>query len=83
MLRAEQALDKARANGRDGFAAYQPSASRETARLRHMAIADEVVQALRDNRVMLAFQPIVAGRVRARPRITNACCAWPMPTARS
>ena len=35
MLRAEQALDRARANGRDGFAVYQPSPSRETARLRH------------------------------------------------
>ncbi|HEY0265352.1 MAG TPA: EAL domain-containing protein, partial [Rhizomicrobium sp.] len=37
---------------------------RETARLRHMAIADEVVQALKDNRVMLAFQPIVQARSR-------------------
>ncbi len=64
MLRAEQALNKARANGRDGFAAYQPSASRETARLRHMAIADEVMAALNDNRVMLAFQPIVQARSR-------------------
>ena len=64
MLRAEQGLDKARANGRDGFAAYQPSASRETARLRHMAIADEVVHALKDNRLMLAFQPIVQARSR-------------------
>jgi EAL domain-containing protein (putative c-di-GMP-specific phosphodiesterase class I) len=64
MLRAEQGLDKARANGRDGFAAYQPSASRETARLRHMAIADEVMQALKDNRLMLAFQPIVQARSR-------------------
>ena len=64
MLRAEQGLDKARANGRDGFAAHEPSASRETARMRHMAIADEVVQALKDNRLMLAFQPIVQARSR-------------------
>jgi hypothetical protein len=41
MLRAEQALEKARANGRDGFAAYEPSPQRETARLRQMQIADE------------------------------------------
>ena len=34
MLRAEHALDKARANGRDGFAVYEPSLQRETARLR-------------------------------------------------
>ena len=51
MLRAEQALDKARANGRDGFAVYEPSPQRETARLRQMQIADEVVQALKENRL--------------------------------
>ena len=44
MLRAEQALDKARANGRDGFAVYEQSPQRETARLRQMGIADEVVR---------------------------------------
>ena len=60
MLRAEQALDRARANGRDGFAAYQPSPSRETARLRMMQICDEVMLALKENRLRLAYQPIVA-----------------------
>jgi EAL domain-containing protein (putative c-di-GMP-specific phosphodiesterase class I) len=64
MLRAEQALDKARANGRDGFAAYQPSASRETARLRMMQISDDVMQALKENRLKLAYQPIVQARSR-------------------
>ena len=64
MLRAEQALDKARASGRDGFAVYEPSASRETARLRLMQISDEVMQALRENRLRLAYQPIVAARSR-------------------
>ncbi|HKX64790.1 MAG TPA: GGDEF and EAL domain-containing protein [Rhizomicrobium sp.] len=64
MLRAEQALDKARANGRDGFATYQLSPQRETARLRQMQIADEVVLALRENRLKLAYQPIVAARSR-------------------
>ena len=64
MLRAEQALDKARANGRDGFAAYQPSPQRETARLRQMQIADEVVLALKEKRLKLAYQPIIASRSR-------------------
>ena len=64
MLRAEQALDKARANGRDGFAVYQPSPQRETARLRQMQIADEVVLALKENRLKLAYQPIVTARSR-------------------
>jgi diguanylate cyclase (GGDEF)-like protein len=64
MLRAEQALDKARAYGRDGFATYQVSPQRETARLRQMQIADEVVLALKENRLKLAYQPIVTARAR-------------------
>lgn len=64
MLRAEQALDKARTYGRDGFAVYQPTPQRETARLRQMQIADEVMQALKDNRLKLAYQPIVQARSR-------------------
>ena len=64
MLCAEQALDKARANGRDGFAVYELSPQRETARLRHMQIADEVVLALKEDRLKLAYQPIVTARSR-------------------
>lgn len=64
MLRAEQALDRARANGRDGFAAYQPSPSRETQRLRMMQISDEVMGALKDDRLRLAYQPIIQARTR-------------------
>ena len=71
MLRAEQALDRARANGRDGFAAYQPSPSRETQRLRMMQISDEVMLALKENRLKLAYQPIVQARSR---RISHYEC---------
>ncbi len=60
MLRAEEALDRARANGRDGFQIYAKSPQRETARLRLMAIADQVVEALNDNRLVFAYQPIVS-----------------------
>ncbi len=59
MLRAEEALDRARAAGRDGFANYTKSPQRETARLRLMAIADEVVAALREGRLIFAYQPII------------------------
>ena len=64
MLRAEHALDKARANGRDGFAVYEPSLQRETARLRQMQIADDVILALKEKRLKLAYQPILAARSR-------------------
>jgi len=64
MLRAEEALDRARANGRDGFASYQKSPQRETARLRLMTIADEVVKALNERRLVFAYQPIVHAKTR-------------------
>jgi diguanylate cyclase (GGDEF)-like protein len=62
MLRAEEALDRARSSGRDGFAVYSKSPQRETARLRLMAIADEVVAALNERRLVFAYQPIVAAK---------------------
>lgn len=64
MLRAEEALDRARSNGRDGFAVYQKSAQREMARVRLMSIADEVVAALKDNRLVFAYQPIISAKGR-------------------
>jgi len=57
-------LDKARSAGRDGFAAYEKSPLREGARLRLMAIADEVMQALNDDRLRLAYQPIIHAKSR-------------------
>jgi diguanylate cyclase (GGDEF)-like protein len=59
MLRAEESLERARAAGRDGFNVYEKSPQREGARLRMMAIADEVMSALNDNRLLLAYQPII------------------------
>ena len=64
MLRAEQALDKARANGRDGFAVYEAGPQRESARLRQMTVADEIVDALKHNRLKLAYQPIIGAKSR-------------------
>lgn len=64
MLRAEETLERARSAGRDGFAVYARSPQLETGRLRLMAIADEVVSALKDNRLIFAFQPIVDAKTR-------------------
>ena len=75
MLRAEETLERARSAGRDGFAVYAKSPQRESARLRLMAIADEVVAALNDDRLVFAYQPIIDAADRACPSITNACCA--------
>jgi len=65
MLRAEEALNRARGSGRDGFAAYAKSPQREMARLRLMAIADDVVAALNSGKLVFAYQPIVDAQNRA------------------
>jgi diguanylate cyclase (GGDEF)-like protein len=65
MLRAEETLERARGKGRDGFALYQKSPQREMARLRLMGIADDVVTALREGRLVLAYQPIIGATSRA------------------
>jgi diguanylate cyclase (GGDEF)-like protein len=64
MLRAEEALDRARVSGRDGFSMYEKSPQREGARLRLMGIADEVTAALNTGRLHLAYQPIIDAATR-------------------
>jgi diguanylate cyclase (GGDEF)-like protein len=64
MLRAEEALERARRDGRDGFTMYRNSPQREGARLRLMSMADEIAAALKDKRLVFAYQPIVNARTR-------------------
>ncbi|HVT24906.1 MAG TPA: bifunctional diguanylate cyclase/phosphodiesterase [Rhizomicrobium sp.] len=64
MLRAEETLNRARSSGRDGFALYNRSPQLETARLRLMAIADEVVTALKEDRLTFAYQPIIEAKTK-------------------
>ncbi|HVU20351.1 MAG TPA: bifunctional diguanylate cyclase/phosphodiesterase [Rhizomicrobium sp.] len=77
MLRAEETLTRARAAGRDGFAVYAPSPQLETARLRLMGIADEVVAALKDDRLLFAYQPIIDAKTRL---VTHHECLLRMRT---
>ncbi|HZP09146.1 bifunctional diguanylate cyclase/phosphodiesterase [Methyloceanibacter sp.] len=62
--RCLQALDVARNMCGDRFVLYQPCERRESERRRAVAIADEIVRALNDRRMMLALQPIVTSRSR-------------------
>lgn len=59
MARAEEALDRAKLHGRDNYAAYAHSPQRESLRKRTVSIGDQIVTALAENRVVLAYQPIV------------------------
>jgi diguanylate cyclase (GGDEF)-like protein len=62
--RCLQALDEARRQRGERFVLYQPCERRESERRRAVAIADEIVRALNDRRMMLALQPIVTSRSR-------------------
>jgi diguanylate cyclase (GGDEF)-like protein len=64
MLRAEEALERAKAMGRNGFAVYSGSAQRESQRRRLINTGDEIMSALNDNRLILAYQPIVGAHSR-------------------
>ena len=60
--RALQALDLARNSRADRLILYTPCERRDSERRRAVAIADEVVRALNDRRMILALQPIVTSR---------------------
>lgn len=60
--RALQALDIARGSRSDRFNLYQPCERRDSERRRAVGIADEIVRALNDRRMILALQPIVTSR---------------------
>ena len=60
--RALQALHLARNSRSDRLILYAPCERRDSERRRAVAIADEVVRALNDRRMILALQPIVTSR---------------------
>jgi len=64
MLRAEEALDRARATGRNGFAVYAKSEQRDSTRRRLVTIGDEIMSALSGDRLVFAYQPIVNAHSR-------------------
>jgi diguanylate cyclase (GGDEF)-like protein len=60
--RALQALEIARNSRSDRFNLYRPCERRDSERRRAVGIADEIVRALNDRRMILALQPIVTSR---------------------
>ena len=62
VCRSLEALEWARAKGASGFAVYKQSEQRESRRRRNMVVADEVLKALNERRMLLALQPVVCSR---------------------
>jgi len=59
MARAEEALGHAKQIGRDSFRFYRPSSKRESLRRQNMSMADQIISALDEDRIIIAYQPIV------------------------
>ena len=65
MARAEEALGYAKQIGRDSFRFYRPSARRESLRRQNISMADQILTALEEDRILIAYQPIVHAATRA------------------
>ena len=61
LQRAEEAFEQA-AGEADRYALYAPGQAESEAQRRETAIADEIVSALNQRRIALAYQPVVAAR---------------------
>jgi len=62
MACALHALERARRRKQDGFVAYEPGPEEETARRRNTALANTLVSALDEQRMVLELQPMVSAK---------------------
>ena len=65
LSRAQDALAAARAKRHGSFAAYQPNVERDALRKDALRASDEIVAALNERRIALAFEPVVDAKSRA------------------
>ncbi|MCP1336342.1 putative bifunctional diguanylate cyclase/phosphodiesterase [Futiania mangrovi] len=63
---AEEALDQAKHAGRDTFVPYQANFQVQSGRKRNISVANQILSALKEGRMQLAFQPIVDARTGER-----------------
>ena len=59
LARAQDALHASRAKRHGSFTAYLPNVERDTLRRQSVRAADEIVAALNERRIALAFEPVV------------------------
>jgi diguanylate cyclase (GGDEF)-like protein len=64
LVRAQEALDMAKMRRRGSFHAWRPSVERDAQRRVNIRVTDEIVSALNDRRLVLAFEPVVDCRTR-------------------
>ena len=64
LSRAQDALHASRVKRHGSFTAYMPNAEREAIRRQSVRVADEIVAALNERRIALAFEPVVEAHSR-------------------
>jgi diguanylate cyclase (GGDEF)-like protein len=64
LARAQESLDSAKAKRRGSFQAYRPNIEREALRRANLRSTDEIVAALNERRIFLAYEPVVATHTR-------------------
>jgi diguanylate cyclase (GGDEF)-like protein len=58
LARAQETLDRAKTKRLGSFQIYRPNIERETLRRENVRAADEIVNALNERRILLAFEPV-------------------------
>ena len=64
LVRAQESLDAAKARRRGSFLAYRPNVEREAMRRENLQATDEIVAALNERRVFLAYETVAAATDR-------------------
>jgi diguanylate cyclase (GGDEF)-like protein len=64
LARAQEALDAAKAKRRGSFLAYRPNAEREAQRRENVRATDEIVAALNERRIFVAYETVAAAADR-------------------
>jgi diguanylate cyclase (GGDEF)-like protein len=64
LARAQETLDRAKAKRLGSFQIYRPNVEREALRRENVRAADEIVRALNQRRILLAFEPVIAAATR-------------------
>jgi diguanylate cyclase (GGDEF)-like protein len=64
LARAQETLATAKARRPGSFMAYRPNVEREALRRENVRAADEIVAALNERRILLAFEPVVEAASR-------------------
>jgi diguanylate cyclase (GGDEF)-like protein len=59
MTRAQEALEMAKARRRGSFLAWRPNVEREAQRRVNIRVTDEIVSALNERRMVMAYEPVV------------------------